>query len=165
MTNDEGGPPTLVVRPSSFVGARSRWTALAASALGWLFDGYETYALILVAPLAVAQLLSPAERPELGFRIGLLLAVTLLGWATGGLLAGVLADYLGRKRLMMITVLWYAGFTGLTALSQDYWQLLVLRFLTGLGLGGEWGAGTGLVGGLWLPATRGPAAAALPATY
>jgi len=73
------------------------WRALAASFLGWLFDGYENYALILVAAVALRQLLQPDQLASLPIYIGGLLAVTLVGWATGGIIAGVLADYIGRK--------------------------------------------------------------------
>jgi MFS family permease len=137
------------------------WRALVASFLGWLFDGYETYALILVAAVAVSQLLSPDQLPGLPIYIGGLFAVTLLGWATGGIIAGILADYIGRKRMLMLSILWYALFTGLTALSSTYLSLLILRFLTGLGLGAEWGPGAAILGEFWPSASRGRAASVL----
>ncbi|MBV9324775.1 MAG: MFS transporter [Chloroflexi bacterium] len=143
------------------VAAGSAGRALLASFLGWLFDGYETYALVLVAGVAVPQLLTPAQAPQTSVYIGGLLAVTLFGWATGGLVAGVLADYLGRRRMLMASILTYAAFTGLTALAPTYLLLLVFRFLTGLGLGAEWAPGAALVGELWPPSHRGRAAAIL----
>lgn len=85
---------------------KAGWRGLAASWLGWMFDGYETYAIVLVMAQAVRQLL-PAERlPKLSVYMGGLLAATLLGWAAGGVAAGVLTDYVGRKRMMMISILW-----------------------------------------------------------
>src|SRR5499433_2193575 len=135
--------------------------ALIASFLGWLFDGYEPYALILVAPVAVRQLRSPDQLPGFPIYIGGLFAVTLLGWATGGIIAGILADYIGRKRMLMLSILWYALFTGLTALSSTYLSLLILRFLTGLGLGAEWGPGAAILGEFWPSASRGRAASVL----
>src|SRR5262250_2466772 len=93
--------------------------------------------------------------------IGGLLAVTLVGWATGGIIAGVLADYIGRKRVLMLSIAWYALFTGLTAFATNYASFVILRFLTGLGLGAEWGPGTAILGEYWPPATRGRAASAL----
>jgi MFS family permease len=137
------------------------WRALIASFLGWLFDGYETYALVLVAPVALRQLLPPDQLPRLPIYVGGLLAITLFGWATGGIIAGILADYIGRKRMLMLSILWYAVFTGLTALAPTYLSLLILRFLTGLGLGAEWGPGTAILGEFWPPATRGRAASML----
>lgn len=144
---------------------KAGWRALAASWLGWMFDGYESYALILVMGVAVRQLLPPERLPKASLYIGGLLAVTLLGWAMGGVSAGVLADYIGRKRVLMLSILWYAVFAGLTALSRDYWALLIFRFLTGLGLGAEWGPGAAIVAEFWSPSSRGRAAGALHSAY
>jgi MFS family permease len=130
-----------------------------------MFDGYETYALVLVMAPAVGQLLPPEKLPRASVYMGGLLAVTLLGWAMGGVAAGVLADYIGRKRMLMISILWYAVFAGLTALSPSYWFLLVFRFLTGLGLGGEWGPGAAIVAEFWPPPSRGRAGGALHAAF
>src|SRR5205823_11026700 len=96
---------------------------------------------------------------------GGLLAATLVGWATGGVLAGILADYLGRKRTLMLSIFCYAVFTGLTAFSQAYWMMLLFRFLTGLGLGAEWGPGTAIVAEQWRPAVRGRAAGMLNTAF
>jgi len=141
------------------------WRALVASFLGWLFDGYETYALILVAAVALRQLLEPQQLASLPIYIGGLLAVTLVGWATGGIVAGVLADYIGRKRVLMLSILWYALFTGLTALATSYASFMILRFLTGLGLGAEWGPGTAILGESWPPRSRGRAASVLQSAF
>jgi len=149
---------------SSSIGKAS-WRALAASWLGWMFDGYESYALVLVMTPAVRQLLSPERLPNASIYAGGLLAVTLLGWAVGGVAAGVLADYLGRRRTLMLSILCYAVFAGLAALSWNYWSLLTFRFLTGLGLGAEWGPGAAIVAEFWPPASRGRAAGALHAAY
>jgi MFS family permease len=140
---------------------RSGWTALIASFLGWMFDGYETYVLVLVAAPAVRQLVAQDQLAQLPLYIGGLFAATLFGWATGGVIAGVLADYIGRKRTLMLSILWYALFAGLTALSPSYGAFLVFRFLTGLGLGAEWGPGTAIVNELWPPSARGRGSAVL----
>src|SRR5260370_36006625 len=97
--------------------------------------------------------------------MGGLLAVTLLGWAAGGVAAGVLADYIGRRRSLMLSILCYAVFAGLTALSWNYWSLLVFRFLTGLGLDAEWGPGTAIVSEFSPPSSRGRAGGALHAGH
>jgi|SRR5215469_237853 len=144
---------------------KASWRALAASWMGWMFDGYESYALVLVMALAVGELLPPDKLPKASVYIGGLLAVTLIGWAAGGLAAGVLADYIGRRRTLMLSILWYAVFAGLTALSWNYWSFLVFRFATGLGLGAEWGPGTAIVAEFWPPASRGRAGAALHSAF
>ena len=70
-----------------------------------MFDGYETYAIVLVMAQAVGQLLPPEKLPTLSVYMGGLLAATLLGWAMGGVAAGVLTDYIGRKSMLMISIL------------------------------------------------------------
>jgi len=153
ITAREQGAPQALTSAS--------WRALVAAFLGWMFDGYETYALILVAAVALRQLLAPDQLASLPIYIGGLLAVTLIGWATGGIIAGILADYIGRKRMLMLSILWYALFTGLTAFAGSYASLLILRFLTGLGLGAEWGPGTAILGESWPAKSRGRAASVL----
>ena len=69
---------------------KAGWRALAASWLGWMLDGYETYAIVLVMGQAVGELLPPEKHATLSLYMGGLLAATLLGWATGGVSAGVL---------------------------------------------------------------------------
>jgi MFS family permease len=150
-------------RTTPGIGAARR--ALLAAALGWLFDGYETYALILVGAVAIRDLVAPGDIAQLPLYFGGLTAVTLLGWATGGLICGVLADYLGRRRTLMLSIVTYAAFTGVSALAPSYWALLACRFLTGLGLGGEFAPGTTLVSELWPPARRGRAAGALASAF
>ena len=139
--------------------------ALVASWLGWTFDGFETYALILVGHVAVTQLGTDVQVANAPTYVAALVAATLLGWAVGGVASGFLADHFGRRRTLMISILWYAAFTGLTALAPNYWWLLLLRFITGAGLGAEWGAGTSLIGELWSPKTRGRAAAVLQSGF
>lgn len=72
-------------------------------------------------------------------------SIFLLGWATGGLFFGVLGDRIGRAKTMLITVLLYSGFTGLSSISKGFWDFAVYRFLTGLGVGGEFAVGVALV--------------------
>jgi MFS family permease len=139
--------------------------ALLACALGWLFDGYETYTLFLVGAVAIRDLIAADQLGDLPLYFGGLVAMTLLGWATGGVSFGVFADYLGRRRTLMLSIMLYAGFTGLSALAQSYWVLLAFRFLTGLGLGGEFAPGTTMVSELWSPARRGRAAGVLASAF
>ena len=74
---------------------------------------------------------------------------TLLGAVAGGIVFGILSDYLGRVRVLTWTILLFAIFTGLCALAQGYWDLLVYRTIAGLGLGGEFGIGMALVAEAW----------------
>src|ERR1039458_4267376 len=125
------------------------WRILMACFLGWIFDGYENYALFLVAAPALRQLLPPAEVPHLIRYQGLIVASMLLGMGSGGILAGIVADYIGRRRTMMLTILVYSICTGLTGLVLSWPQLAVFRFLAGLGMGGEWATGATLMAESW----------------
>src|SRR5262249_50137381 len=93
----------------------AQWKTLTASNLGWLFDGYETFALILTVGTALRQLLDPSLYPQIPAYAGTVIALTLLGWGIGGLLGGILADYIGRRRTMIFAILAYSLMTGLSA--------------------------------------------------
>src|SRR5205814_2879440 len=71
--------------------------------------------------------------------------IFLIGWGTGGIAFGILGDLIGRARTMMLTILLYSLFTGLSALSTGFWDFALYRFLTGLGVGGEFAVGVSLV--------------------
>ena len=69
----------------------------------------------------------------------------ILGWATGGIIFGMMSDELGRVKTMVVTLMIYSGFTGLSGLAQSWVDFTVYRFLVGLGVGGMFGAATTLV--------------------
>src|SRR3982074_3555709 len=108
---------------------RAQWNTLLASNLGWLFDGYESYALIISVGVALRQLLDPSQYGQIPAYAGAVIAVTLLGWGIGGLIGGVVADYIGRKRTMMLAILAYSIMTGLSAFARDWRSFSVVRFL------------------------------------
>ena len=122
---------------------------LFASFLGWTFDGYETYALFIVLPFVLQDILTPVHAGSTAVWAGIAISITLLGWGIGGLVGGTLADYIGRKRMMLYSVLLYGVFTGLTALSTNFTIFAGLRFLTGLAIGSEWSSGVALVAETW----------------
>jgi MFS family permease len=144
---------------------RDRRNGFIGSYLGWLFDGYETYATVLIAAVAVNDLVARGAARATPLYVGGILATTLVAWACGGLLSGVLADYIGRRKVMLYSILWYAVFAGLTALAPSYALLLVFRFLTGLGMGAEWAAGSSLVSELWDRKHRGRGLALLQSAF
>jgi MFS family permease len=129
---------------------RKHWRVLWGSYLGWVFDGYEAFALILALPPALNSFLTPEEVASSGaIYAGLAIGITLLGWGIGGLAGGVLADYFGRKRTMVLAVFFYALLTGITAFSTSLTMLIAMRFLTGLAIGAEWSTGIALVAESW----------------
>ena len=84
-----------------------------------------------------------------------MIALTLLGWGIGGLIGGVIADYIGRKRTMLLAILAYSVMTGLSAFAWDWMSFAVLRFLVGIAIGSEWVTGTSIVAELWPDRNRG----------
>jgi MFS family permease len=108
--------------------------------IGYMMDAMDTMFLSFVIPTLIA--VWHLEKSQ----AGLIGTVTLLASALGGWMAGLLSDRYGRVRALQITILWFAVFTLLCALAQNFSQLLVARGLMGLGFGGEWTAGAVLIG-------------------
>ena len=131
------------------------WMALIAALLGWLFDGAEMGVFSMVGRAAVQDMLhiagapTPEQESYIGFLFGVIIAIFLVGAATGGVVFGWLGDRIGRVRAMSLSVLTYAVFTGLCGLAQSPLQLGVLRFIASLGMGGEWALGVALVMEVW----------------
>ena len=129
---------------------RYHWFVLIVAALGWLFDTMDQQLFNLARVPAMNELLAaaPGELPVKGDVDkygGIVTAVFLIGWATGGLFFGMLGDRLGRAKTMTLTILVYSLCTGLSALSRGFWDFAFYRFLTGLGVGGEFAVGVALV--------------------
>ncbi len=125
------------------------WRILTASFMGWIFDGFESFALVVVLGPMLKSLLTPDQVAAGPIWGGIAIGVTLLGWGIGGLVGGVMADYVGRKRMMLWSVFLYAVFTGFTALSVGFWSMVALRFLTGVAMGSEWSTGVALLAETW----------------
>ena len=121
------------------------WWVLVVATLGWLFDGMDQRIFILARTPALKDLLPSASDAQLADYGGNATALFIAGWATGGLIFGVMSDRWGRTRTMMATIVIYSAFTGLTALAQHWWDFCLYRFLCGMGIGGEYAAGVALV--------------------
>ena len=134
---------------------REQWRVLIASNLAWLFDGFEIYALFLTVGFALHQLLEASQYAAIPEYAGYVLATTVFGWATGGVIGGIIADYIGRKRTMMLAILAYSLTTGLSAFAWDWQSFAILRFLVGVGIGSEWATGASIVSELWPDHARG----------
>ncbi|MFM8726788.1 MAG: MFS transporter [Planctomycetaceae bacterium] len=123
---------------------------LVVSALGWLFDCLDQQLFILARPAAMSDLLGHIKDAKLlaseSQKYGdIATSVFIAGWATGGLIFGMLGDRIGRAKTMLITILMYSLFTGLSAFSVTVYDFAFYRFLTGLGVGGEFAVGVALV--------------------
>jgi MFS family permease len=131
---------------------RYHWFVLVVAALGWMADCMDQQLFILARNPAMRDLLEqiPDETPE-AFRKRAdyygtwSTSIFLIGWALGGILFGILGDRIGRARTMLLTILVYSLFTGLSALSIGIADFCFYRFLTGLGVGGEFAVGVALV--------------------
>jgi MFS family permease len=128
-----------------------QWKSGIAAWLGWLFDGLEMHIYTLVATPLVVQLLAvtSSSDPAVKEKSAFIQAAFLIGWAFGGAFFGRIGDRLGRSRALVLTVLTYALFTGLCAFAQTWWQLMLLRFVSALGIGGEWAVGASLLSETW----------------
>ena len=146
-------PPTDAVRLRDLT-PQQRRSGLAAW-LGWMFDGLDMHIYTLVATPFVAKLMDlAASDPEVARHGARINAAFLVGWAVGGAFFGRLGDLLGRSRALCLTILTYAGFTGLAAFSGEWWHLMIFRFLSALGIGGEWAVGASLLSETWPRAWR-----------
>ena len=128
-----------------------QWKSGAAAWLGWLFDGLDMHLYVLIAAPFVASLLNVTDLkdPQVGYYSSWIQAAFLFGWALGGGFFGRVADRIGRSRALMLTILTYALFTGLSYFAETWWQLLIFRFLAALGIGGEWAVGASLLSETW----------------
>ena len=130
---------------------RKQWYALAAGQAGWALDAFDVmlYAFVLTTIMKEWNN-SPAAA-------GFMVSVTLFASSFGGIIFGAVADRIGRKKALMITVLVFSVCSGLSGLAQNLTQLAIARTLLGLGMGGEWASGALLVSETWPPQHRGKA--------
>lgn len=141
--------PTSKTQNSS-VGRRGQQATLAAALLGWMFDGFEMGLFPLIGTPALKDLLGEtAAADEATKWFGVIMAVFLVGAASGGVLFGWLGDKIGRVRAMSLSIFTYAIFTGLCGFATEAWHIAVLRFIASLGMGGEWSLGVALVNEIW----------------
>jgi MFS family permease len=119
---------------------------VAIASAGWLFDCMDQRLFILARESAVKELLGAGGTgAEVKQYSGYATTAMILGWATGGIIFGMMSDRWGRVKTMAATLLVYSGFTGLSGLSQSWFDFTLYRFLVGLGVGGMFGAATTLV--------------------
>lgn len=146
-----------------------QWLVLFVAWLGWVFDAMDATIYAIVLHPALDELLKASGRQaspeEIGWYGGMIFSIFLIGWAIGGIVFGMIADHVGRTKTLIATILIYAAFTGLAAASQDWWHLAFYRFLTALGIGGEWAAGASLVAETWPEHKRAKAAGVLQSAW
>lgn len=142
--------PKPELEPAPTLSAVARLAVLLAAFAGLVFDGVEL-GLMPVASLSVSKdLLGEVYNPTLGGDwFARFTAALMLGAAMGGIVLGSLGDRVGRTRALGVSVLFYSVFAGLGAFVRTQEQMLVLRFLVGLGVGGVWPNAVALVAECW----------------
>jgi len=139
--------------------------------LGWVFDAMDATIYAIVLHPALHELLQAGAAggavtdEQIGWYGGIVFSIFLIGWAIGGIGFGMAADYFGRTKTLIVTILIYAVFTGLAAFAQEWWHLAIYRFLTALGIGGEWAAGAAIVAETWPEEKRARAAGVLQSAW
>lgn len=129
---------------------RYHWFVLIVATLGWMFDTMDQQLFNLARRPAILELLGarpddPAMAGQVAEFAGYSTMIFMIGWATGGIIFGVLGDRLGRVKTMILTILCYSLFTGLSAFAHNVWDFSFYRLLTGLGVGGQFSVGVALV--------------------
>lgn len=149
--DDAGGTPQVALNGPWYKELnRYHWFVLTVAALGWLFDCLDQQLFVLARPSAMKELLPKLDDPK-AFEESIKVysayatSIFLIGWASGGLIFGVLGDRIGRAKTMMMTIIVYSLCTGLSAFSKGFWDFALYRFLTGMGVGGEFAVGVALV--------------------
>jgi MFS family permease len=126
--------------------SRYHWFVFVVAALGWLFDTMDQQLFVMARNPAVAELLRASPGEDIVKQWGpATTTIFMIGWATGGIIFGILGDRIGRVKTMVLTILLYSLFTGLSAFSRSVFDFSFYRFLTGLGVGGEFAVGVALV--------------------
>jgi len=123
------------------------WLVVIIASCGWLFDCMDQRIFVLARESALRELLAGDAGALAAIKTysGYATTSMILGWATGGLVFGIMSDKLGRVKTMVATLLVYSGFTGLSGLASGWLDFTLYRFLAGLGVGGMFGAATTLV--------------------
>jgi SHS family lactate transporter-like MFS transporter len=128
---------------------REQWHAFGATFMGWVVDAFDFNILAFI--LIDIQKSFRVDRAL----VGALGTATLAMRALGGIAAGTAADKIGRKLPLMVSILWFSLFAFLSGFSRSYATLFALRALFGIGMGGEWAAGTPLALEHWPARSRG----------
>lgn len=128
---------------------RKQWNVFAAAFLGWALDVMDLIIFSMVIGYVITEFNSDRGMA------GLAASFALVASAVGGLIFGLLADRIGRKKSMILSILTYSIGTVLCGLSTSMGMLMAFRVIVGLGVGGEWGAGAALVTETWPAKVRG----------
>src|SRR5512139_805188 len=136
--------PQTAQKTTSFEGVTLyHWLVVAMASMGWLFDCMGQRIFVLAREPALRQLLgATATDGDVKYWGGMATLILMIGWATGGILFGMVSDKYGRVKAMVATLLAYTIFAGLSGLARNGTEFLIYRFLCGMGVGGMFGSAT-----------------------
>ena len=121
------------------------WFVFIVASAAWFFDCLDQRLFSLARIPALTSLMQGSTGPEIQAFGKVVTAWFLIGWGIGGMIFGALGDRYGRSKMLMVTILIYSGFTGLTFVSVGKLDFTIYRFLTGLGVGGVFGLAVALI--------------------
>jgi MFS family permease len=125
---------------------RYQWFVLAVACMGWAFDTMTQQLFALARRDAIRDLLGGgASSATISAQAGYATTIFMIGWASGGVIFGVLGDRIGRAKTMTMTILFFTIFTGLSVFAKGVWDFNAYRFLCGLGVGGQFAVGVAMV--------------------
>lgn len=129
---------------------RYQWFVLIVASLGWMFDTmaqqlFNIARVPAIRDLIGAQAHDASKAGLVSEQAGYATMIFMIGWALGGVLFGIMGDRIGRAKTMVMTILLYSGFTGLSVLATGILDFNIYRFLCGLGVGGQFAVGVALV--------------------
>ena len=134
---------------------RYQWLVVLIASAGWVFDAFEGQLFNVQRNQMLADILHVApDDPEVRKWGDIFLGIFLVGGSLGGILFGWLGDRWGRKPTMVLTILFYSIFSGLTYFATALWHIGALRFLVAMGVGGEWAVAAALVAEAVAPHAR-----------
>jgi MFS family permease len=135
--------------------SRYEWLVLVIASAGWVFDAFEGQIFNITRNQLLSDILGVASNDPAVQRYGdIVLGVFLAGGTAGGVFFGWLGDRIGRRPTMMLTILMYSIFSGLTYFAHTLWEVGILRFLVAMGVGGEWAVAAALVAEVFPKAAR-----------
>lgn len=133
---------------------RYQWLVVLIASAGWVFDAFEGQLFNIQRNQMLAEIMAGAPDGEIRRWGDIFLGIFLVGGTLGGIFFGWLGDRWGRKPTMILTILFYSIFSGLTYFATSLWHVGVLRFLVAMGVGGEWAVAAALVAEVVPPHAR-----------
>jgi MFS family permease len=159
--------PALIIenKPKVRAESSSSWRVLLAILLGHVFDGLDASIYLIVLFPCLSELLHSTSYTNVGVHGSIIMAIFMIGWASGAVIGGTVSDHFGRKRVVMVTILLYAVGSGLCAISHNWLELAFFRFLVGVGIGGEVSAGGVMLAESWSTRSRLHTSCLLPGAF